>query len=83
MEGRGTTIEIENDEDHEAQHTSPLEDDTMIEIRNTEAKEMALRIELVATDRPEKVLPKLVEKQKARYHHKPSRSKRTSIPPLL
>jgi len=74
--------EIADDEDHEA-HTTPPGDDTKIGIQNIGAREMALKIELAVIDRPEKDLPKSVEKQKARYHHKPPPSRRTSIPLLL
>jgi hypothetical protein len=70
MEETHTTIEIESDEDHEAQHTNPLADDTMIEIRNTEEGEIALKIEEEATDRQGKVLLKSVERATAHYHHK-------------
>jgi hypothetical protein len=80
--GRGTTTETGNDEDHEAQHTSPPEGDMTTEIQNIKASEIDLRIELAVTDRREKVLRKAFEKQ-CRYRRKLSPSKRTSILLLL
>ena len=71
--------EIENDADHEAQHTSPLKEGTTIEIRNTEAREIGLKTEEVI-DRLEKAPLKLVGKPKALYHHKPRLSRRIRTP---
>jgi hypothetical protein len=76
VEETHTTIEIENDEGHAAQHKSPLADDTMIDIRNTEEREIVLEIEEEATDRQGKVLFKSAERATGHYHHKKRPSKR-------
>lgn len=83
VEGRSTTTEMENDEDHEARQTNPLRDDTGIETRSTKVGGNDLRIKLGVTDRREKVLLKSLERLEARYYHKPRRSRKTKILRLL